>query len=241
MKRFLSSLFLFALALSFAHAQPVSGTPPWTVDQYTYTNAAGHTVPFAMAYSKLGVGTLVLDPTVSSQDAAATWAHLQLAGTLPGAIPTTQTTQSGIVNMAIDTQIYRQSSDFSIQTSTTLTTIPGLQGVVQTAGHYIFRAVLLTTTGTSGGIKIDFGGTSSTSNVIAVTTFYEASSTVSNQQTSFLSGPSGATAVVYKVVIEGEFDVGNGGTFVIQDAQNASNGTATVVKSGSTLTLKQIP
>ena len=62
------------------------------------------------------------------------------------------------------------------------------------------------------------------------------------QQTAFLTGPAGAsTATATEIVIEGEMDIGNGGTFVIQFAQNASNATPSVVLAGSTLTVVQIP
>jgi len=252
MKNFLRFLSIAVFAALFcaapaAKAQLVFGSPnvnPGAAGQFVYIDTNGHSVPFALVEPKSGVVYVVFDPSTSLTDRNNVASYVQGDWGRINAQSAFLQTQviAHVVNLNINTQLLRQAGDFSIQNSSTLTTVPGLQGVVQTAGHYTFRAILFVSAGGSGGIKIDFGGTASTANVIAETLMYGANAlTISNQQTSFLSGPTGSTSAIQMVVIEGEFDVGNGGTFVIQAAQNAPNSTATLIKSGSNLVITQTP
>jgi hypothetical protein len=244
MKRLIASLFCFAFASAVALAQV--GPQPYALNQYTYTDSTGHTVPFAIAYCAERPITAIFDPSTSATDQAHAWSHMTKANGIAGYAPTQQQVLPGVVNAAIGTQITRTIIPFSVNSSTTgttLATIPfSVATVLQTNCHYTFRADLFVSLG-AGGSKIDVGGTCNTSNFVAEYLARGGTTSVyGGQLLSFLSGPSGASnSTATEIVIEGELDVTNGGTFVIQFAQNGSNATNSTVLAGSTLAVTQIP
>lgn len=243
MKKFIASIFALALCVgALAQStgfQPQPAVNPLNVNQETYIDDNFHSVPFGIAYPNPGQVTLIFDPNTSAVDQRHVWSHMQKASANAGsAAPTASAIIPHVVNTNVYTQIYRQASNFAITSSTTLTTVPGLQANVENAGHYTFRAVLFINCGSGGG-KVDFGGTASTSNVAAQVRGYGGTSILfGSLATAFLSGPAGSSsATLTEIEIDGEMDIGNGGTFVVQFAQNGTNATASQVLSGSNLTL----
>lgn len=221
-------------------ALPASGIG----NSYLYTNASGRSTPYQLFFSKNGLVYAVFDPSVSATDFAEAFRFTQnFAGPMlpSGAVlaPLVATSQ---VSTNILTQETRVVVPFVVANSTTLQTIPfSVATNLQTNCHYRFVADLFVNNG-AGGSKIDVGGTCNTSNFVAQYKAFGATSIVyGGQLLSFLSGPSGSATAVTEIVIEGELDVTNAGTFVIQYAENGSNATPSVVLTGSTLTVVQIP
>jgi len=244
MKKFLISFAVILGLAAMAQAQPAASVVPSGVTQMQYIDPTGHTVPFALATPSSGLTTAVFDPSTSALDQSHAFSHMQKSWTTSAtnSQPLQLLVSPGVVNTNFQVQETRVQVPFSVTASTTLQTIPFSQPVyLQTNGHYRFRAELYTNCG-AGGQKIDVGGTCNTSNFVA--TWREISTTTilaGGQLTAFLSGPSGSSTAASKVEIDGELDVTNGGTFVVQFAQNASNATASTVLAGSTLTITQIP
>ena len=108
---------------------------------------------------------------------------------------------------------------------------------VQTCALPIFRAVLFTTSSTSGGIKFAIGGTATATTLIADAEVVDASTlkTVGTQRVTALATTIGDVTSVgnARVVIEGFIKVNAAGTLTIQFAQNASNAIPSNVKAGS--------
>ena len=246
MKRLISLLFALGLATaSYAQFQPLPQLNPFNATQGTYVDANFHSVPYALAFPNNGITTVIFDPSTSTTDQLNCFKHLQKSVAVAGT--NGQVLSSQIIPNVINTQIQAQETravvPFVVANSTTLQTIPfSVATNFQTNGHYRFEARLYINAG-SGGTKIDVGGTSNTSNFVAE---YQSWSTTTllygGQLTSYLSGPSGSSTTGQTLIlIQGEADVTNGGTFVIQFAQNSSNATPSVVLAGSTLTVYQIP
>lgn len=242
-----------ALLLSFglsiaAFAQvpaPTTLPVPGAADSFVFTNAAGHSVPYQLFFSQNGIIYAVFDPSVLPADFIATVAYLQ------SSYATAQSNGAKIIPIVCSAELStnflvqesRVQVPFVVSNSTTLQTIPFSQPIsVQVGGHYRFSASLYINAGT-GGTKIDVGGTCNTSNFVAnYSAVAGTTGLYGGQLTSFLSGPAGSsTTATTKIVIDGEMDVTNGGTFVIQFTQNASNATPSVVLAGSVLTVTQIP
>ena len=244
MKKLISLLFAFGLAGSaFAQQGQLN---PFNGSQQLYVDVNFHSVPYFLSFPNNGVTTIVFDPSTSATDQANAFRHAQKAW---AAAATNSETIAGpvvlpnVVNLNINVQETRVAVPFSVTASTTLTTIPfNYPVVVQTNGHYRFVAKLFLNTG-GGGSKVDIGGTCNTSNFVAHITGFGTSTTIlyASNVTSFLSGPGGSSTAGAYVDIAGEMDVTNGGTFVLQFAQNGSNATASTVLAGSTFTVIQIP
>jgi hypothetical protein len=250
MKKFLISLLLAFGLGSSAIAQQ---TPPAPTAlpasglgvNYVYTNPSGHSTPYQLYFSKNGLFYAVFDPSVSASDFSETFRFsVAFAGPmLPSGAVLQPLVVPSVVSTNFVTQETRVSVPFVVANSTTLQTIPfSVATNLQAGSHYRFEARLYLNTG-SGGSKIDVGGTCNTSNFVAHYTGWGTSTTVlyAGNLTSFLSGPSGSSTAGAFVLIEGELDVTNGGTFVIQFAENGSNATPSVVLAGSTLTVIQVP
>ena len=240
-------VFAFGLgAPAFAQVPAPAPLPsPGTGDSFVYTNANGHSVPYQIYFAQNGLVYAVFDPSVSAADFSACFAFLQSYNAA------TETNGAKILPWVVGNQIStnflvqetRTVVPFTVANSTTLQTVPFSQPVVlQANGHYRFE-VHLYLSAFNGGSKFDVGGTCNTSNFVAEYRGY--SSTVilyGGQVTSFLSGPSGSnTTGATEITITGELDVTNGGTFVVQFAQNQSNATGSTVLAGSTFTVTQIP
>lgn len=245
MNKFIISVLTALSVAVLSYAQPAPAVNPAGITQELYIDSTGHTVPYALATPRSGLTAAVFDPSTSSTDQAAAFGHAQRtwSSATTGSQPLQLLVLPGIVNNNIQTQETRTAVPFSIGSSTTLTTIPfTFPTYLQTNGHYRFVARLYINAA-GGGTKIDVGGTCNTSNFVAE---YQAFTTTTmvygGQLTSFLSGPSGSsTASQTFILITGELDVTNGGSFVIQFAQNASNASNSTVLAGSTFTVTQIP
>ena len=131
----------------------------------------------------------------------------------------------------------RVSTDFSKTSDSTLANVTGLSLNVAANEIYGFRAVLFTTSSTSGGIKFAIGGTATATTLIADAEVVDASTlkTVGTQRVTALATTIGDVTSVgnARVVIEGFIKVNAAGTLTIQFAQNASNAIPSNVKAGS--------
>ena len=245
MKRFLISFAVILGLAAMAQAQPAASVVPSGVTQMQYIDSTGHTVPFALATPSSGLTTAVFDPSTSALDQSHAFSHIQKSWATSGtnSQPLQLLVSPGVVNTNFQVQETRVQVPFVVSSSTTLQTIPFSQPIVlQTNGHYRFLANLYLNAGT-GGTKIDVGGTCNTSNFVAsYKSFIATTIAYGGRLTSFLSGPSGSSTTAQTFIeITGELDVTNGGTFVVQFTQNASDATPSVVLAGSTLTVIQIP
>lgn len=233
-----------ALGVGGLFAQPTPALQPYTVTQGTYVDVNFHSVPYALITPNNGLLTAVFDPSTSALDQSHAFSHLQksVSTSATGSQPLQLAVIAGVVNTNIQILETRTAVPFSVTASTTLGTIPfNNPAILQTGGHYRFRANLYISAG-GGGTKIDVGGTCNTSNFVANYRAYGTTTIVyGGQVLSFLSGPAGSASAVTEIVIEGELDVTNGGTFVIQFAQSGSNASASTVLAGSTFTVTQIP
>ena len=135
----------------------------------------------------------------------------------------------------------RVSTQFD-KTNTTLANITGLTSTLIAGKTYQFEIRLHVTADTVGGLKVAIGGTCTATNIIYQ---IEAISNTSNalaisaRQTA-LGGSSGvAQDSSYFVRIEGVITVNAAGTLTAQFAQNASNGTSSVLV-GSSMVVQQI-
>jgi hypothetical protein len=131
----------------------------------------------------------------------------------------------------------RVSSGYTKLSDTTLANITNLTRNVLASEIYSFRAVLFTTSNTSGGIKFAIGGTATVNGLTAYAYVTDAgvlkvpgTSKVTALGSTFgdITAVSAAT-----VIIEGQIAVNAGGTLTIQFAQNASFGTGSTVNIGS--------
>src|SRR5262249_7630642 len=136
----------------------------------------------------------------------------------------------------------RVTSDFSVTSSTTLTNVTGLTVTVVAGKTYSFVATLFTTSNVAGGVQAAIAGTATATAII-----YEGETTAgaaigAQTRASALATAVGAITAVTaaRIDIMGTITVNAGGTLTVQFAQNASNGTASVVKQGSTFRVWQI-
>jgi hypothetical protein len=236
---------LIAFGFTCAKAQPPPVYFPFTAVQGTYTSTTGLSVPYAIITPSNGLLTVVFDPSTPASLQSEAFAHLKKASSdsSTNAQPLQLLVLPGVISTAYTVYETRTAVPFVVANSTTLQTIPfTFPTTLQTGGHYRFEARLYLNAG-SGGSKIDVGGTCNTSNFVAEYQSYTTTTLLyGGQLTSFLSGPGGSSTTGQTfIIIQGELDVTNGGTFVIQFAQNGSNATPSVVLAGSTLTVIQIP
>lgn len=137
----------------------------------------------------------------------------------------------------------RVSTQFDKTTSTTLADVTGLSVTVTAGRTYSFRAVLIVSADATGGGKYSIAGTAtatafrmSVANARFDTSAWAAIGTNTTMGTA-LAGHAGSTA--YFVTIEGFITVNAGGTLTVQFAQNASNGTSSVLV-GSTFIVEDV-
>ena len=135
----------------------------------------------------------------------------------------------------------RVSADVSVTSNTTLANVTGLTANVAASGTYRFEARLYTTSANTGGVKFAIGGTATATDII-----YEGVTTdagvITQTRAGALATTVGAVTNVTTAytVITGTITVNAAGTLTVQFAQNASDGTASVVKRGSTFVLTEI-
>ncbi len=166
-----------------------------------------------------------------------------MAGQLASAVAITGGIISGVTMSGnISGNTVRQSATITVANSTTLTNLTGL---VQTVvpGTYAFRAYLVGSTGASGGWKAAFkytgtvlSGIQATSYAYTASAVAVASTTTATDQASLIA----ATTAYTSATIEGTMVVTTGGTIQLQFAQNASDGTNSVILLGSSMTFTRI-
>ena len=139
--------------------------------------------------------------------------------------------------------VSRVSTNYSVTSSTTLADITGLTFDVEVGRIYSFYADIFTTSSASGGVKFSIGGTATASSVIASAFMYQGSSTsVGTQRVTAMNTVFGDQTSVSSadVTIRGTFHAATAGTVTLRFAQNASNGTPSVVLAGSTFGFIQV-
>ena len=124
------------------------------------------------------------------------------------------------------------SSDFSKTSDTTLANITGLTFTTASGGKYRFHANLFLSCGEPGGAKVAISGTNTATKIQYLISLRTATAFVGEVNTA-LGGDYGTTAAHVLGEIVGYIDVNEGGTLTVQFAQNASNGTASIVLAGS--------
>lgn len=130
----------------------------------------------------------------------------------------------------------RVSTQFDKTTDAALANITGLTATLVAGKTYKFEAVLYTTSNIAGGVKVGLGGTATNTALVYSIRIVNSGTITQGRTTS-----TGVTAVTAAdIFINGTITVDTGGTFTIQFAQNVSNGTASSVLVGSTLTLTKI-
>jgi hypothetical protein len=111
---------------------------------------------------------------------------------------------------------------------------------VAAGGHYEVNAVLHVTSGSTGGFKCKFDGTSTDANFIAQYLAIVASTGAN------ITGGLGVSRItplnvtgqtIYTITINGSIEISTAGTFLIQAAQSVSDATTTTLFRGSTLRL----
>jgi len=136
----------------------------------------------------------------------------------------------------------RVATQFDKTTDTTLANITGLTRNVAAGLTYDFTATLYIDADATGGSKFAVGGTATATAIIysvVLTDEGTLANTITSRQTALggAAGQAGTTAGV--VTIRGTITVNVAGTLTIQFAQNASNGTSSVLV-GSTFSIRQV-
>ena len=132
---------------------------------------------------------------------------------------------------------------FTQTSNTTLTTVSGLSATLTAGGTYAFEIYISGTAGASGGIKINLGsgGTATATSFNADQWTYNTTTVASQGTTStFNSSLVAYTGAFTTINIIGTIVVNAGGTFVVQAAQNVSNGTATTISLNSNIVFTRL-
>ena len=124
------------------------------------------------------------------------------------------------------------SSNFSKTSDTTLANITGLTFTTASGGKYRFHANLFLSCAEPGGAKVAISGTNTATKIQYLISLRTATAFVGEVNPA-LGGDYGTTAAHVLGEIVGYIDVNEGGTLTVQFAQNASNGTASIVLAGS--------
>lgn len=141
-------------------------------------------------------------------------------------------------------KLVRQSADHAITSSTTLTSSTDLAAAIEANATYNFRAVCFySQAGTTAGLKIGLTGPSSP-------TALKVSGNVQISATGAANGVATAYGAIVNIgvastgqkyfVIEGQIQNGaNAGNLTVQFAQSVSDGNATTLLAGSTLSVEE--
>jgi hypothetical protein len=135
----------------------------------------------------------------------------------------------------------RVASQFD-KTDTTLANITGLSIDLLVGRTYRFKAVLFVNADATGGHKYAIGGTCTATAIIAEILSIRDSTmlpTITTRVTAFGSSAGEASGTAYITIVEGTITVNAAGTLTIQFAQNAANGTSSVLV-GSTLSVEDV-
>lgn len=124
------------------------------------------------------------------------------------------------------------------QVDATTTTLANLTGLTQAVvvGTYRFRAVLPTTCGGTGGVKLAFNYTTAVLSAISAIGYAYTASAIATSttvttttQTSIVASNTAFTSVI----LEGTMVVSTGGTVDLQFAENSANSTSSVLIGAS--------
>lgn len=118
------------------------------------------------------------------------------------------------------------------KTDTTLADITELSIGVQASRTYNFRAVLFVDADATGGYKLAIGGTATATAIrYHIRAINDATGlfTITSRQTALAGSAGAATGTALMIEIEGTITVNAAGTLTAQFAQNAANGTSSVL------------
>ena len=232
----LSAVAFTTAGLPFVSAGSTSA-PTWTAIATSAVSGI-----FGLASGGIGTTTLAVDGVVIGNDGNA----LQVvAATTAGYVLTSQGSASVPAWSTPAIQVARLSANMAFTSQTALQNLTGLTVNLATGGTYSFMAkVLLASGGTSGGCRAAIGGTITTTNILydgyivdtnAIKGFAQGSTlgaTVANSTTT-IDTPS--------IKIDGTVTVNNGGTLLVQFAQQTTNATAAIAARGSFLMVQLNP
>jgi hypothetical protein len=196
------------------------------------TNVAGVTFTIAGSKSNGSGGGDVVIQTTNTNAASGTQNTLATALTLKAGTPAGNagdTIAAGFLQTAGFTRV---SVQFDKTTDTALANVTGLSVNVIAAGVYAFRAALFVTGDAVGGQKYAMAGTCTATAIIyeVITVSNSANTIVISSKQVALGGSVGqAGSTDDFTTIEGLITVNAAGTLTVQFAQNASNGTSSVL------------
>jgi hypothetical protein len=141
----------------------------------------------------------------------------------------------------------------SYTSNTTLAAVAGLAAVgnlnsqglptgnLTGGATYRIRGHINGTSGASGGIKLSWAGSSCTATSMNITAWNYNGTTLNAVTTATTLGSQMASTAIYTdIIIDGVIVVNAAGTFLLQAAQNASNGTATTITTSSYLDIERV-
>lgn len=200
----------------------------------TNTTQKGFTFHFSNGTTFLAGAYAVLTnlvTTAGSEKADLSW-YWNPGGTTP--------TLSMVMNddLQLTGFLYRSASYLRVQTqfdkvaNTTLGDVTNLSATVKASGKYIFEAVLFYDADAVGGQKYAIGGTcTATSIIYSIESINNDTNAlvITSRQTALAgsSGQSGSTSGICR--ISGVIVVNAAGTLKVQFAQNAANGTSSIL------------
>jgi len=142
----------------------------------------------------------------------------------------------------------RVNADFDVTSSTTMADVTGLTQAILAGVRYGFRAVLHFDANASGGYKFDISAGQPTPSALTATNiiynvqvFLDSGTFTGSRKTALDTAFGSTTAGPGVAIIWGELLVGVAGTISVAFAQNASFGTKSTIKRGSTFDVWEIP
>jgi hypothetical protein len=204
-----------------------NGTEVWDFD------GSGFLVPFADNLRDIGTSSIRVRAAYSiAYNFDATAGLKKLANKVVGASDGT-TVNSGWLT---DAGIKRASAQFNKTTDTALANITGLSVNVEAGRTYSFEALLFVDADATGGSKYAIAGTATATAIIYEVALIDNATnafTITSRQTALggAAGQAGTTAGLCR--ISGTITVNAAGTLTVQFAQNASNGTSSVLVGSS--------
>lgn len=214
MKKWIAvALAVFAPALAFAQSSTASRLGVYTTD-----NVPALTLGYTDQFGAKNGGSLTLKGATS--------------GTLTLAAPAV----AGTTNVLTSSSLATSTTLSTTTSSATLATVTGLSVPVIAGATYNCEARLYTTSGVAGGLKVALAGTTSmtaTSTIYSAALYDTGTALVSLSRTTTFGTGLGATTTVSAANIQGSVVVNASGNLVVQAAQNAADGVASVVLAGS--------
>lgn len=140
------------------------------------------------------------------------------------------------------TQQTRVSAQFDKTTDTTLANVTGLTATLVAGKIYKFEAVLFVDASLVGGSKYAIAGTATATNIVYEIILLDngtSANTITSRQTALAGSAGQAGTTAGYCLIRGLITVNAAGTLTVQFAQNASNGTSSILV-GSNFKTEQI-